>query len=136
MNNIAIKEKLQNILVSFSVFIFTLSAVGYLFFPSKMLGIVGIESNLSMDFLARALGAALLAFIPVVWMSRHRDNTAVQRRILIGLMSYMVFSSAVDAYASLQHIVGTLSLPSIALRIILAVLMAWLIWGDMQKEDV
>jgi hypothetical protein len=47
------------------VILLVASALGYLLVPSARLGIVGIQSNPQVTFLARALAAALLALSPV-----------------------------------------------------------------------
>jgi hypothetical protein len=121
------KEKTQKIVVTFVALLFVVSALGYLFAPSKMLSIVGIVSNPQMDFLVRTLSVALLALFPSTWTARYRDNTPTQCAVLIGLAGYMFLSSAVDLQAFMSDIVGVASVPSIIFRILLGGVIVWLI---------
>ena len=120
------KEQIHKATVTFVVFLFAGSAVGYLFFPSAMLSVVGITSNEQTDFLVRTLAAALVALIPSSWSARKRENTALYPSVIFGLAIYMFLSSAVDLHAYLTHIVNSASLPSIVLRVLLGVVLLWL----------
>jgi hypothetical protein len=51
-------------IITFTVSLLVISAIGLLFFSSKMLAIVGIVSNDQMDFLLRAAGVGVASFIP------------------------------------------------------------------------
>jgi hypothetical protein len=55
------KQRVQSLVVSLVVIVLVMSALGYLFVPSAMLSIVGIEGNRQVEFLVRTLAAALLA---------------------------------------------------------------------------
>jgi hypothetical protein len=121
------KQRVQRLVVGLVVILLVASALGYLLVPSAMLGIVGIQSNPQVTFLARALAAALLALSPGAWAARRRDGTPAQRSVLIGLAAYMFASSLVDLYAFINQIVGIVALPSIALRVILGAVVVWLI---------
>ena len=121
------KDKIQKYVITFSVFLFAVTSIGYLFAPAKMLSVVGIVSTFEMDFLIRTLAIALLALIPSVWAVRNRDNSSTQRAVLIGLAGYMFLSSAVDFHAYLQHIVGVVSVPSVIFRVVLSAIIFWLI---------
>jgi len=66
------KDQVNQIVVTFVVLLFAASAIGYLFFPSAMLSIVGITSNEQMDFLVRTLAAAFVALIPSSWSARKK----------------------------------------------------------------
>jgi len=55
------KAQAQQIIVIFIAILIAASAIGYLFFPSAMLSVVGIQSNDQLDFLVRTLAAALVA---------------------------------------------------------------------------
>ena len=121
------KQRVQRLVVGLVVILRVASALGYLLVPSAMLGIVDIQSNPQVTFLARALAAALLALSPGAWAARRRDGTPAQRSVLIGLAAYMFASSLVDLYAFINQIVGIVALPSIALRVILGAVLVWLI---------
>jgi hypothetical protein len=56
------KERIHKAIVTFVVFLFAASAIGYFVFPSAMLNVVGITSNDQMDFLVRTLAAAFVCF--------------------------------------------------------------------------
>src|SRR5688572_23648388 len=104
------KEQFNKAIVTFVVFLFAASAIGYLIFPSAMLSIVGISSNEQMDFLVRTLAAALVALIPSTWTARREGNTSLYPSVMIGLAIYMFLSSAVDLHAFLNHIVNSTSI--------------------------
>jgi len=111
--------------ILFSVLLMAVSAIGLLFFPSKMLGVVGIVSNLQTDFLLRVSGVGVASLIPGVWVSRTSTASPVSRAVLMGLVTYMFLSSIVDFLAYRQSIVSTSSLPSIGLRILLGGIILW-----------
>jgi hypothetical protein len=113
-------------IVTVLIFVVAVSAIGYLFFPSNMLAVVGINSNAQLDFLARTLGAALVAFIPGLWLARKHLTTPVGRAVLFGLVIYLFLGSLVDFYAYTQSLVNFASLPSIAVRVVLGLLILWL----------
>jgi len=92
-----------------------------------MAGIVGIQSNPQVNFLLRAVAAALLALSPGAWVARRRNATPAQRGVLLGLATYLFGSSLVDLYGFINDVVGVASLPSIALRVVLGAVIAWLI---------
>jgi hypothetical protein len=68
------KERVHQAVVIFVVFLFAASAIGYLFFPSAMLNVVGIRSTAQMEFLVRTLAAAFVAMIPSAWNARKKRN--------------------------------------------------------------
>ncbi len=121
------KEQIHKIVVTFTVFLFAVSAIGYFIFPSGMLKIVGITSNAQVDFLVRTLAAAYVALIPSAWAVRHKSDSLVYRNVLIGLAGYMFLSSAVDLHAYLSSIVNIASVPSIIFRVLLGGVILWLL---------
>ena len=123
---------LKNI-ITFILFIMALSAVGFLFFPSKMLAVVGIVGNDQMDFLLRTAGAAVASLIPGLWASRTSTASPVSRAVLMGVAGYMFLSSVVDFHAYTQSIVNTASIPSIALRILLGTVIILLVLKERTK---
>jgi hypothetical protein len=120
------KEQIHRAIVRLIVFLLATSAIGYLFFPSAMLIVVGIKSNNQMDFLVRTLAAALVALIPSAWSAKKNDNASLYQSVILGLAVYMFLSSAVDLHAFLTHIVNDASIPSIIFRVVLGVLLLWL----------
>jgi hypothetical protein len=68
------KERIYQAMITLVVFLFAASAIGYLFFPSTMLSVVGITSNNQMDFLVRTLAAALVALTPGTWSARRKET--------------------------------------------------------------
>ena len=120
------KEQVNKVIITFVVFLFAASAIGYLIFPSAMLGVVGIKSNSQMDFLVRTLAAAFVALIPGSWSARNRGNASLYPSVIFGLAIYMFLSSVVDFQAFLTHIVNSTSIPSILLRVVLGGVLLWL----------
>lgn len=120
------KERINNAIITFVIFLFAASAMGYLIFPSAMLSVVGIESDHQTDFLVRTLAVALVAWIPSAWSARKRDNLALYPNVMFGLAIYMFLSSIVGLDAFLTHIVNSVSIPSIALRVLLGGVLLWL----------
>ncbi len=111
--------------ITFSVFLMVVSAFGLLFFPTKMLSVVGIASNPRMNFLLRVSGVGVASLIPGVWVVRTAAPSPLARAVLSGLAIYMFLSSVVDFLAYTQSIVNTASIPSIMLRIVLGSLIVW-----------
>ena len=120
------KEQVNKLIITFVVFLFAASAIGYLIFPSAMLSVVGIKSNDQMDFLVRTLAAAFVALIPGSWSARNRGNASLYPSVIFGLAIYMFLSSVVDFQAFLTHIVNSTSIPSILLRVVLGGVLLWL----------
>jgi hypothetical protein len=120
------KELVYKATITFVVFLFAASALGYLIFPSAMLSVVGITSNDQMDFLVRTLAAALVALIPGSWSVRKRGNSSLHQSVIYGLAIYMFLSSVVDLHAYLTYIVNSTSIPSIILRVALGSVLVWL----------
>ena len=109
---------LKNI-ITFTTLLLVISAIGLLFFPSKMLAVVGIVGNEEFDFLLRTSGVGVASLIPSAWALRTATVSPVSRAVLIGLTVYMFLSSIVDFHAFTQSIVNTASIPSIAFRVLL-----------------
>ena len=120
------KEQIYQAMVTFIVFLLAASAIGYLFFPSAMLSVVGIASNSQIDFLVRTLAVALVALIPSTWSARKKDNSSLFQSVVLGIAIYMFLSSAVDLHAFLTQIVNGASIPSIIFRIVLGAALLWL----------
>jgi|SRR5918994_518347 hypothetical protein len=120
------KEQVYQATVTFVVFLFAASALGYLISPSIMLSIVGITSNDQMDFLVRTLAAALVALIPSSWSVRKGGSSSLYQSVIFGLAVYMFLSSAVDLHAYLTRIVNSTAIPSIIVRVVLGSLLFWL----------
>ncbi len=121
------KGEIHEIVITFTVLLFAVSAIAYFIFPSGMLKIVGITSNAQMDFLVRTLAAAFATLIPIAWAVRHKSDSLVYRNVLIGLAGYMFLSSAVDLHAYLSNIVNIASVPSIMFRVLLGGVILWLL---------
>lgn len=120
------KEKAHQALIIFIVFLLTVSAMGYLFFPAWMLRVVGMESTPQTNFLVRTLAAALLALIPSAWAARKREQGSLFQSVVIGIAIYMFLSSLVDLHAFLIQLVNNASVPSIIFRVMLGGALLWL----------
>lgn len=119
------KERIYEAMIVFIVFLLAASAIGYLFFPSAMLSVVGITSNAQTAFLVRTLAAALVALVPSAWSARKGANASLYASVILGIALYMFVSSAVDLHAFLTHLVNGASIPSVIFRVILGVLLLW-----------
>ena len=106
-------------IITFTTLLLVISAIGLLFFPSKMLAVVGIVRNDQLDFLLRTSGVGVAALIPSAWALRTSTVSPVSRAVLIGLTVYMFLSPIVDFHAFTQSIVNIASIPSIAFRVLL-----------------
>ncbi len=113
-------------IITFTTLLLAISAIGLLFFPSKMLAVVGIVGNDQLDFLLRASGVGVASLIPGAWALRTSTVSPVSRAVLIGLTVYMFLSSIVDFHAFTRSIVSTASIPSIAFRVLLGITILWL----------
>ena len=113
-------------IITFTTLLLAISAIGLLFFPSKMLAVVGIVSNDQLDFLLRASGVGVASLVPGAWAVRTAPVSPVSRAVLMGLAIYMFLSSVVDFHAFTQSIVNAASIPSIAFRVLLGVAILWL----------
>jgi hypothetical protein len=121
-------------IITFTVLLLAVSAIGLLFFPSKILGVVGIVSNDQMEFLLRASGVGVASLIPTAWAWRTSIASPLSRAVLIGLVVYMFLSSIVDFQAYTQSIVNGASIPSMAFRILLGIAILLLGFKDTSKK--
>jgi len=127
---------LHRIITTITALLIAFSAIAELLFPSKMLVFVGITSNPQTNFLLRTTAVALIALLPSVWTARHDANSPVSRSALLGIVAYMFLSSAVDFQAFTQGIVNSMSVPSVAFRVLLGSAIIWLIVkGDSKQLD-
>jgi hypothetical protein len=113
--------KLARSLLFLSAVVFAVTAIGYLVVPGVMLSVVGVASTGTADFLIRTEGVALLAGAVFLWAARSGPPGLI-RLVLAGLGVYYVLGSLVDIAAFYQGIVGTASVPSAVVRILLGVL--------------
>jgi hypothetical protein len=95
---------------------FALTGLGYLIVPGTILGIVGIESAETSDFLIRTEGVALLTGGRLLIATR-MGSPAVVQLALVALAGYLVLGSIVDLVAFGSGIVGPASVSSVAVRI-------------------
>ena len=121
-------------LITFTALLLALSAIGFLLFPSNMLAIVGITSNEQLDFLLRSAGVGVASLLPGIWAVKNDPASPVARAVLGGLIGYFVLSSVVDFHAYIQSIVNTASIPSIAFRVILAIVILLLMRKETPKR--
>jgi hypothetical protein len=104
--------------------VFGATALAYFVVPAASLRVVGIASDPTARFLLRTLAAALLAFVPPLWLAAARPSTSLRYGLMWGVVTYLVASSLVDLAAYMGDIVSGLSIPSAAVRIVLA---GWLV---------
>jgi hypothetical protein len=104
--------------------VFGVTALAYFVVPAASLRVVGIASDATERFLLRTLAAALLAFVPPLWLAAARPSTSLRYGLVWGVVTYLVASALVDLAAYMGDIVSYLSIPSAAVRIVLA---GWLV---------
>jgi len=95
--------------------VFGVSALAYFVAPS---------ADPTERFLLRTLAAVLLAFVVPLWLAATRPSTSLRYGLVWGVITYLVASSLVDLAAYMGGIVSGFSIPSAAVRIVLAV---WLV---------
>jgi hypothetical protein len=125
-----VQMMLKNV-ITFTALLMAISAIGLLFFPSRMLAVVGIVSDPQMDFLLRTSGVGVASLVPSAWTLRNSTNSLLSRGVLTGLIGYLFLSSLVDFFAYTQSIVNTVSIPSIAFRVGLGLVILWLMYKEM-----
>jgi hypothetical protein len=122
-------------IITFTTLLLAVSAIGLLFFPSKMLAVVGMVGNDQLNFLLQASGVGVASLIPSAWALRTSPvSSPVSRAVLIGLVIYMFLSSIVDFIAYTQSIVNNSSIPSMAFRVLLGIAILWLTLKDTAKK--
>ena len=105
-------------LVLISVVAFAVTGALMVIVPSAMLNVVDVATDSNTEFLIRTEGIALLFGAIVLWAVRDARPPAM-RIVLLGLAGYYILSATVDLAAYSEEIVGTASLPSAAVRIVL-----------------
>jgi hypothetical protein len=96
------------------------AGIAYLVVPGLALGIVGIASAPSSDFLLRTEGVALITAALLLWAVRNTGR-AVLGAALLALAFYLVVGSVVDVEAFSRGVVGSMSVPSAAVRILFGI---------------
>lgn len=109
--------KIARGLILASAGLFCAIGLGYLLAPGLMLSIVGIPSAPTEDFLMRTEGVALITGGGLLFAARNGSPSEV-RVVLFVLGVYYVLGSLVDVVAFAQGVVGTASVPSAAIRIV------------------
>ena len=105
-------------LLRISSLLFVVTGVAYLVVPGLALGIVGIASVATNDFILRTEGVALLCAGAIIWVTQGLAAPGL-RVVLLALAVYFLLGSAIDLAAFVQGVVGPLSAPSAVVRILL-----------------
>lgn len=105
-------------LVLISVVAFAVAGALMVIVPTAMLNVVDVPTDSNTEFLIRTEGVALLFGAVVLWAVRDARPQAM-RVVLLGLAGYYILSATVDLAAYSEAIVGTASLPSAVVRIVL-----------------
>jgi hypothetical protein len=109
--------RLANVLLGVSAVVFALIGIGYLVAPGFMLGIAGMESGATSDFLLRTEGVALLTGSALIYAVMRSGGTAV-RIALIALAAYYILGSLVDLAAFANGLLDATSVASAAVRLV------------------
>jgi hypothetical protein len=115
--------RLARALLLLSSATFAAIGIGYLAVPGAMLGIVGIDSTATTDFLLRTEGVVLVCAAIFTWAARD-PRSAAARLVLAGLAIYYVLGSLVDLAAFVQGVLDPVSVPSAVVRIAVGILCA------------
>jgi len=105
-------------LVLISVVAFAVSGALMVIVPGAMLNVVSVPIDANTEFLIRTEGIALLFGAVLLWAVREA-RPPITRIVLLGLAGYYILSATVDLAAYSDETVGTASLPSAAVRIVL-----------------
>jgi hypothetical protein len=103
-------------LLSLSSVVFAATGLAYLAAPGLALGIVGIPSSTTSDFLLRTEAVPPLFGAAMTWAIRDGGRRE-QRIALVALAGYYILSSVIDLAAVAQGVVGAASVPSAVIRI-------------------
>lgn len=115
-------------LLTLSCVVFAVTGAAYVAIPGAALGIVGIVSSPTSEFLLRTEGVPLLFGAALLWAVRDGGHR-VERVALLALAGYYVLSSVIDLAAYADGIVGPAAIPSAGGRIAvgaICVAVAWL----------
>jgi hypothetical protein len=107
-------------LLVLSALVFLATGLAYLAVPGVALGIVGLESSPTSEFLLRTEGVPLLFGAALLWAIRAGGHRLV-RIALRALAGYYIVSSAIDLAAFGEAVVGPASVPSAVVRIAIGV---------------
>jgi hypothetical protein len=110
--------KLAKGLLTLSSAVFGVTGLMYLVGPGVMLSVVGIRSGATNDFLLRTEGVVLLCAAGFLWAARVGSPSQL-RLVLLTLSGFYLLGSLVDLAAFAQGVVGTASVPSAAVRIVI-----------------
>ena len=98
-------------LLTLSCVVFAVTGAAYVAIPGAALGIVGIVSSPTSEFLLRTEGVPLLFGAALLWAVRDGGHR-VERVALLALAGYYVLSSVIDLAAYAGGIVGPAAIPS------------------------
>jgi hypothetical protein len=116
--------RLANVLLGVSAVVFALIGIGYLVAPGFMLGIAGVQSEPTSDFLLRTEGVALLTGSVLIYAVMRSGGRAV-RIALIALAAYYVVGSLVDLAAFANGLLDATSVASAAVRLVFGAVCAF-----------
>ena len=89
-----------------------------------MLSVAGIKGTDESAFLVRTLAAALLSLTPPLYaIVVAGAKPDIKWYVILGLAMYMILSSLVDLYGYIVNVVNFNSIPSIAFRVILGIIL-------------
>ena len=127
-------QQIQRVVLALTAILMLPSVLGLLLAPASMLGVVGIASSPSSDFLLRASGTAAAGLIPGALFALRFPASPASRWILSGLAGYMLLSCAVDALAFNSGLVNAAAVPSVAFRTALGLALAGLAVAQRQAS--
>ena len=110
--------RLASALLVISAAVFAVVGIAYLVSPGAMLGVAGVESAPTSDFLLRTEGVALVTGAGLIYAVIRSNRASSARIALIALAAYYLLGSLVDLSAFRDGVVGATSLPGILARLV------------------
>jgi hypothetical protein len=87
-----------NIFMMIAAVVALVFGLGFIVLPASSLQLYGTSTNLTGEFLARYLGAALIGLAFVIWLTRNAAPSETRKGLLTGLFVTMVLGFVVALY--------------------------------------
>lgn len=109
--------RLASALLLISAAVFAIIGIAYLLVPGAMLGMAGVDSAPTSDFLLRTEGVALLTGSVLIYAVMRAGGSAI-RLALIGLAAYYILGSLVDLAAFANGLLDATSVATAIVRLV------------------
>jgi hypothetical protein len=112
----------MNALFTVTLVVELIFGLGFIAVPATLLGNFGVKLDPAGITLARMFGAALLAFVTLVYYARRSDSADLQKATIRSLFVYWLISTVFMIIAQLGGIFNTMGWSTIILHL------GFLIW--------